>query len=60
MSTVPRLLNYLDIEGRPVCPTCGRSILPSQGVARVADCMIHASCYAEAADDEEPCEPMPS
>jgi hypothetical protein len=51
------LLNYLDVEGFPVCPTCGRPILPAQGVMRVDDCMIHVACYADARVDPEPCEP---
>jgi hypothetical protein len=59
MSTIPSLVNYTDTEGRPVCPTCGRAILPSQAVVRVADCMIHATCYPEALEAETPCDPAP-
>ena len=59
MSTVPRLVNYTDIEGRPVCPTCGHPIMPAQGVVRVEDCMIHAICYPRALDAETPCDPTP-
>jgi len=51
--------NYLDAEGYPVCPTCGRSILPVQNVARVDDCMVHVSCYAVAKEAEDPCEASP-
>ena len=56
MSPIP-LVNYLDVEGFPVCPTCGRAILPVQGVMRIADCMIHVACYADTRRDSEPCEP---
>ena len=47
MSPIP-LVNYLDVEGFPVCPTCGRAILPVQGVMRIADCMIHVACCVTA------------
>ena len=57
MNTIPRLVNYNDADGRPVCPTCGRAILAAQGVVRIEDCMIHAICYPEAVDAETPCEP---
>jgi hypothetical protein len=53
------LFNYTDVDGYPVCPTCGRSILPGHGVMRVNDCMIHASCYVEARTLPEPCEYVP-
>jgi hypothetical protein len=59
MSLIPPLLNYTDIEGRPVCPTCGRPIMPAQAVMRVEDCMIHASCYVQAQAVPEPCEYTP-
>lgn len=59
MSLIPRLVNYSDVEGRPVCPTCGHAILPAQGVVRVEDCMVHVSCYPAARDQDEPCEPAP-
>ena len=59
MSSIPALLNYTDIEGRPVCPTCGRPILPAQGVIRVGDCMIHVFCYARAQAMAQPCEYTP-
>ena len=59
MSSIPRLVNYSDVEGRPVCPTCGRPILAAQGVVRVEDCMVHVSCYSEARDQDAPCEPAP-
>ena len=59
MATANRLTNYLDAEGYPVCPTCGHAILPAQGVMRIADCMIHVFCFAQARVDPEPCEPNP-
>ncbi|MBM4440297.1 MAG: hypothetical protein FJ027_07745 [Candidatus Rokubacteria bacterium] len=59
MSTQARLFNYSDVDGHPVCPTCGRAILPAQGVIRVDDCMIHATCYSETDLDDAPCEPTP-
>ena len=55
MSTIPKLRNYIDVDGDPVCPTCGRPIRPSQGVMRVQDCMIHAACYGFARSLPEPC-----
>ena len=51
------LLNYLDQEGAPICPTCGRAIRPHDAVMRIDDCMIHARCVTEARMAEEPCEP---
>ena len=53
------LFNYTDIDGHPVCPTCGRTILPGQGVMRISDCMIHAGCYGVARTLTEPCEYTP-
>ena len=53
------LVNYTDAEGHPVCPTCGRPILPGHGVMRVQSCMIRASCYMEARTAAEPCEYTP-
>jgi hypothetical protein len=56
--SMPRpLLNYLDKEGAPVCPTCGRPILSHDAAMRIDDCMIHARCVTEARLTEEPCEP---
>ena len=54
-----RLINYTDVEGYPVCPTCGHPIFPGHGVMRVDDCMIHAACYTEARTEAEPCEYTP-
>jgi hypothetical protein len=59
MNTIPALRNYTDIEGDPVCPTCGRPIRSSEGVMRVDDCMIHAACYTVARTLPEPCEYTP-
>jgi hypothetical protein len=59
MRPTPFLLNYTDVDGYPVCPPCGRPILPAQGVMRVSDCMIHATCYTTAQTLPEPCEYTP-
>ena len=53
------LHNYTDVEGDPVCPTCGRSIRAAEAVMRVDDCMIHVTCYAAARTRPEPCEYSP-
>ena len=59
MSTALPLFNYVDADGKPVCPTCGHPILPTHAVMRIEDCMIHSWCWEEANGDEEPCEPTP-
>jgi hypothetical protein len=59
MSTALPLSNYIDANGTPVCPTCGRSILAQHAVMRVDDCMIHAWCFEEANGRDTPCEPEP-
>jgi hypothetical protein len=53
------LFNYTDVEGYPVCPTCGHAIMPGHAVMKVDDCMIHASCYAHARAVPEPCSYAP-
>jgi hypothetical protein len=54
--------NYLSRLGEPICPECGRLILPMDGVARVDDCIVHAYCLVVAevrtARGEDPCEPL--
>ena len=60
MSTSVPVLNYVDANGTPVCPTCGRAILPHHPAMRIDDCMIHAWCFTEAQAEDEPCEPSPA
>jgi hypothetical protein len=55
VSTVLR--NYLDAEGRPICPVCGIVIGIPDAVARVDDCMIHLTCLEEARAQATPCDP---
>ena len=59
MSTLLPLLNYLDSNGAPVCPACGRAILTGQPAMRIDDCMIHVACLEQARETEEPCAPSP-
>jgi hypothetical protein len=59
MSAALPLFNYTDVDGAPVCPTCGQAILATHAVMRIDDCMIHVWCFQEANHVEEPCEPAP-
>ena len=55
------LMNYLNPDGYPICPTCGRVIEPIESTARVRDCMTHLTCFRIARDRAnaglDPCEP---
>jgi hypothetical protein len=57
MTMLLPLRNYLDAEGAPICPTCGRAILAHDAAMRMEDCMIHVRCFTEAQATEDPCEP---
>ena len=59
MSTEVRLSNYVDVNGAPVCPTCGLAILPAHPAMRIDDCMIHVACFHEADRKDQPCQPAP-
>jgi hypothetical protein len=54
--------NYESRLGAPICPECGRLILPLDTVARVDDCIVHSYCVIVAevrtARGEDPCEPL--
>ena len=54
--------NYQNRHGEPICPECGRLILPMDTVARIEDCVVHSYCVIVAetrtAKGEDPCEPL--
>ena len=54
--------NYLSRLGEPICPECGRVILPLDSVGRVNDCLVHSYCVIVAevrtSGGEDPCEPL--
>lgn len=53
------LVNYIDIAGLPICPTCGLAILPRDNIARPDGCIVHTSCLKVAVGQREPCEATP-
>jgi hypothetical protein len=56
-----RLTNYLDAEGHPICPSCGKGIGPVESAARIDDCLVHMVCFRAARERQDvgldPCEP---
>lgn len=53
------LVNFVDVNGWPVCPTCGDAIRPGEGAASVDDCIVHARCLPVARRQPDPCTPAP-
>ena len=62
-ATFMELRNYLDKDGNPICPTCGKGIGPLESTARIQDCMTHLACFRnarqQAKEGLDPCEPTP-